>query len=413
MNRTVYFFRTHNFRKAPMSMKRQMKRQHQFQYHPVLQSAAFLALACVPLSSHSAAAFVSISSTASIHKHTGVSISGRGSGSGTFAHNSHTESYSRTSSPVFRSLHMSLAPHKLHEDEVQMEDFGDRLLLPYEDAPHSAAKIIIPENESSNGNWDLYNDDDGNRKRKLSLESFQKRLEATILTCKQLHKKSLWLEIPMSKARYIEACSNIPNLQFHHASGTTAHLCLWLMDDVECMIPEFATHQIGVGAIVVNSRDEILCVKELRKNYRPWKVPGGLAELGEQLDEAAIREVLEETGIKCEFQSVLGFRHTHGMQFGRSDMYFVCRLKPIEGGVDGDVVIPDPVPQQSEIAAAAWIPLQEYKDMINHGENPHPMMQKMMSLYELDEEKNHIQRTVINSIVPGRIPSPMYHGPGV
>jgi len=37
----------------------------------------------------------------------------------------------------------------------------------------------------------------------------------------------------------------------------------------------------------------------------------------------------------------------------------------------------------------------------------------MMSLYELDEEKNHIQRTVINSIVPGRIPSPMYHGPGV
>jgi ADP-ribose pyrophosphatase YjhB (NUDIX family) len=69
---------------------------------------------------------------------------------------------------------------------------------------------------------------------------------------------------------------------------------------------------------VVNSRNEILCVRELRSNYRKWKIPGGLAELGEQLDEAAIREVLEETGVPCSFMSVLGVRHTHGMQFGRS-----------------------------------------------------------------------------------------------
>jgi hypothetical protein len=37
--------------------------------------------------------------------------------------------------------------------------------------------------------------------------------------------------------------------------------------------------------------DELLVVREARNNYRPWKIPGGLAELGEHLDEAAIREV--------------------------------------------------------------------------------------------------------------------------
>jgi ADP-ribose pyrophosphatase YjhB (NUDIX family) len=162
----------------------------------------------------------------------------------------------------------------------------------------------------------------------------------------------------------------------------------------------------------VNSKDEILCVREMRRNFRPWKIPGGLAELGEQLDDAAIREIMEETGIECRFQSVLGFRHTHGMQFGRSDMYFVCQLQPVETiDEDGNAVIPEPVAQKGEIAATAWVPLEEYKEMIN-GENPHPMMQKMMSLYDLNSEENSIQRTVLNSIVPGRKPSPIYHAPG-
>ena len=80
-------------------------------------------------------------------------------------------------------------------------------------------------------------------------------------------------------------------LRFHHAFDETAVLSIWLLQDSESKIPEFATHNVGVGAVVVNSRDEILLVRELRKNYTPWKTPTGLTELGEQLDEAATREV--------------------------------------------------------------------------------------------------------------------------
>jgi ADP-ribose pyrophosphatase YjhB (NUDIX family) len=289
----------------------------------------------------------------------------------------------------------------LNETPPSAEDEG--LLIPYRDGSHGSVKIIMDDDESG-----LYSTDS---KSALSIEDFQNRLLNTIEICKQLNKKSLWIQVPMSKARYIEACTDIPGLEFHHAEGDTAHLALWLKQDIENKIPEYATHQVGVGAIVVNSNNEILCVRELRKNFRKWKIPGGLAELGEQLDTAAIREVKEETGIDCRFKSVLGFRHSHSAQFGRSDMYFVCRLEPIED----DGTLQQPVAQKEEIAAAAWVPLQDYKDMINGKDDdgsPHPMMQKMMELHDLDWEQSDIQMTVVNSIVPGRKPSPIYHAPG-
>ena len=167
--------------------------------------------------------------------------------------------------------------------------------------------------------------------------------------------------------------------------------------------------------MVINSKNEILCVKELRNNYRPWKIPGGLAELGEHLDEAVIREVKEETGIECTFQSILGVRHTHKVQFGRSDLFFVCRLKPVEDTNDETSrgVSNQPIAQEGEIAAAAWIPLEEYKAMVNSEDEKqgHPMMKQIMQVVEQDDGENDIQQIIVQSIVPGRPPSPVYHAP--
>ena len=57
--------------------------------------------------------------------------------------------------------------------------------------------------------------------------------------------------------------------------------------------------QIGVGAVVFNERGEILLIKRgKRPHYGRWMVPGGSLEWGERLEEAAIREVREETGIE-------------------------------------------------------------------------------------------------------------------
>lgn len=208
----------------------------------------------------------------------------------------------------------------------------------------------------------------------------------------------------MSRASLIEDMMDF-GLAFHHAEGQTAVLNVWLHDS-ESKIPTFATHNVGVGAVVVNRRDEILCVRELRKNYFPWKTPTGLAELGEQIDQAVEREVYEETGIRAKFHSILGFRQTHGLAHGRSDLFFVCRLDPLEE-VDehGNAIIPDPVAQESEIETAAWVPLSEYRSMVS-GENGHPMMRHVMEVFDAGKM---IERRVVDSIVPGRKPNAIYY----
>jgi ADP-ribose pyrophosphatase len=59
-----------------------------------------------------------------------------------------------------------------------------------------------------------------------------------------------------------------------------------------------ATHPtVGVGAVVVHDR-RVLLIRRAKEPLRGrWVVPGGTVELGETLEEAVAREVLEETGV--------------------------------------------------------------------------------------------------------------------
>ena len=56
---------------------------------------------------------------------------------------------------------------------------------------------------------------------------------------------------------------------------------------------------IGVGAVVFNRNNEILLVKRGNPPGEDlWSIPGGLVEVGESLEEATLRELAEETGVK-------------------------------------------------------------------------------------------------------------------
>ena len=65
-----------------------------------------------------------------------------------------------------------------------------------------------------------------------------------------------------------------------------------------------------------------------------WKLPGGLVEKGESIEEASVREVWEETGVKCSFKGVVGFRELLNYQFDQQDMYFVCMLEAIDEKIE-------------------------------------------------------------------------------
>lgn len=62
---------------------------------------------------------------------------------------------------------------------------------------------------------------------------------------------------------------------------------------------------IGVGVAVIQDRHILLIKRGGEPNKGFWAVPGGKVDLGETLQEAARREVMEETGLDVEIGNVI------------------------------------------------------------------------------------------------------------
>jgi ADP-ribose pyrophosphatase YjhB (NUDIX family) len=62
---------------------------------------------------------------------------------------------------------------------------------------------------------------------------------------------------------------------------------------------------VGVFVVVPGKDDRILLVKH-KYGQKKWSLPGGGIELGESVEEAAIREVKEETGLEIEISHLIG-----------------------------------------------------------------------------------------------------------
>ena len=54
---------------------------------------------------------------------------------------------------------------------------------------------------------------------------------------------------------------------------------------------------VGVGAIVIKDGRVLLVKRGIAPSKGLWAIPGGSVELGETLQEAAEREIMEETGL--------------------------------------------------------------------------------------------------------------------
>lgn len=65
---------------------------------------------------------------------------------------------------------------------------------------------------------------------------------------------------------------------------------------------------VGVGAVIVNGEGKIFLARrgrEARNERHKWEFPGGGVEFGERLEEALVREVMEEYGFEIEVEALL------------------------------------------------------------------------------------------------------------
>ncbi|KAJ0964730.1 hypothetical protein J5N97_025868 [Dioscorea zingiberensis] len=87
---------------------------------------------------------------------------------------------------------------------------------------------------------------------------------------------------------------------YHHAEPGYVMLTCWLPDE-PCMLPFTATHQVGVGAFVINENKEVLVVKEKKCPLRClgiWKLPTGLIN---KIETAFLEVVCFQTCPQCYF----------------------------------------------------------------------------------------------------------------
>lgn len=111
------------------------------------------------------------------------------------------------------------------------------------------------------------------------------------------------------------------------------------------------TFSIGVGGAVVRD-GKLLFVKH---NYGPmkWQIPGGSVQIDETIDQAVRREVLEETTIHAEPIGIFAVRHRINDKGNNLYTVFLCRTEDEH----------DPVPDGREVSEAAFLTLDEIRDL--------------------------------------------------
>jgi 8-oxo-dGTP pyrophosphatase MutT (NUDIX family) len=190
------------------------------------------------------------------------------------------------------------------------------------------------------------------------VEAFERCLPGSLRAWEAQGLKVAWLEVPIAKSALIPVAVEA-GFVFHHSGQAYVMMTLQLVEGA--FIPPYATHYIGAGGIVINERQELLVVWERahRQGGRKYyKLPGGVLHQGEHIVDCVQREVREETGIETQFESLVCFRHWHGYRYSKSDIYFVCRLSPLNHEISLD---------QEEIAECLWMPVQEYLESENVG----------------------------------------------
>ncbi len=98
--------------------------------------------------------------------------------------------------------------------------------------------------------------------------------------------------------------------------------------------------KVGIGVIIQNERNEILIGKRKGSHSPFYSIPGGHLENGETFEEAAIKEVFEETGLKIVNPKVICV--TNNLRTYRNENKHYISVNLFTRYYEGDLEVREP-----------------------------------------------------------------------
>ncbi|XP_050346217.1 uncharacterized protein LOC126770734 [Nymphalis io] len=215
-------------------------------------------------------------------------------------------------------------------------------------------------------------------------ETFSEILDESLKSWIIEGRRCIWFKININDSAYVPMLAQ-KGFNFHHARDDFVMMYKWLPTDSEPNLPPACHTNLGVGALVLNRRNQLLAVSEKHYDYPHWKLPGGYVERGEDIVKAAQREVKEETGVDSEFLSLITFRHTHNMMFGNSDIYILLMMTALSEKITLSL---------REVKDCKWMNIEEYTNH-PHVHEFNKLVINQALLYKNGNLKLDIQRKTV------------------
>lgn len=116
-----------------------------------------------------------------------------------------------------------------------------------------------------------------------------------------------------------------------------------------------------VDTAVINKNGQLLLIR--RADNHKWAMPGGALEVGETPAQGDIREVYEETGVRCEITDLIGVFDSR--LCGSETAFHLYHMTFLARPLNGDT--PDPISHALEIETTGWFSADELPDNIDSG----------------------------------------------
>jgi 8-oxo-dGTP diphosphatase len=113
--------------------------------------------------------------------------------------------------------------------------------------------------------------------------------------------------------------------------------------------------QAAGGVLWRRSGDDVEIAVVHRPRYDDWSLPKGKLDEGETFEDAAVREVEEETGMRCTLGRELGETHYEDRK-GRPKIVRYWAMSDCQGDFQAN----------DEVDALRWVPLGDAKAVLTY-----------------------------------------------